>query len=145
MASAAQPGDRDAVLRAVRRSVRGVLEQTPAYAEATAAKRRELAHNMVTVAMMGADLVTDEAVQTSRAAAASRPRAFATAQEIPGHMPGHQPPAQAPPPPPGPAQHDFGESARNAGRTFQDLRQAIDFPTYVQSLITGVFQAITGS
>jgi hypothetical protein len=110
--------ERTGVLAAVRRSVRGVLAGTPAFAEAPPAQRRELAQRMVKVAMMGADLADDERAQTAKAAARAAP--LAAAQE-------------------------FGEAARSAGQTFQDIRQAIDFPTYVQSLITGVFQAITSS
>jgi hypothetical protein len=109
------------VLATVRRSVRGVLEGTPAFVQAAPDQRRELARRMVKVAMMGATLAADERDQTAKLArAAARTAPTAAAQE-------------------------FGDAARSAGRTFQDIRQAIDFPTYVQSLITGVFQAITSS
>jgi hypothetical protein len=103
------------LLPTVRRSVRSVLEQAPLFAQASPEQRRELAQKMVKVAMMGADLVDDERRQTAKVAPP-----LSTAQE-------------------------FGDAARQAGQTFQDIRNAIDFPTYVQSLITGVFQAITSS
>jgi hypothetical protein len=110
--------EREGVLAVVRRSVRGVLESTPAFAQAAPTQRRELAQRMVKVAMMGADLAADERAQTAAVAARAAP--LSAAQE-------------------------FGEAAKRAGQTFQDIRNAIDFPTYVQSLITGVFQAITSS
>jgi hypothetical protein len=109
------------VLDTVRRSVRGVLEGTPAFVQAAPDQRRELARRMVKVAMMGAELAADDRAQTAKLAdVAARAAPVAAAQE-------------------------FGDAARSAGQTFQDIRQAIDFPTYVQSLITGVFQAITSS
>jgi len=108
---------RDERLRHVRRSVRRVLEQeTAAFAQAAPDLRRDLAKKMVTVAMMGTDLAAEE---------------------------------QGPKPlerfPPLTAAQEFGDATRAAGRTFREIRDAIDFPTYVQQLISGVFQAITQS
>jgi hypothetical protein len=114
----AAAADRGSVVRAVRRTVRALLEQSPGFAMAAPALRRDVANKLVGVAMMSADLLADEARMTPPA-----PVAVAAAA----------PPA------------DFGESARRAGKTFQDLRRSIDFPSYVTSLISGVFQAITGS
>lgn len=112
------PPPRDERLRVVRRSVRGVLDATPAFAKAAPKVRRDLARKMVTVAMMGTDLAAEEEIQ--RAKAVARFPAMTAAQE-------------------------FGDATRAAGRTFRELREAIDFPTYVQQLISGVFQAITQS
>jgi len=109
---------RDARFRLVRRSVRRVLDATPVFAKAPQEIRRDLAQKMVTVAMMGTDLAADEEVQ--RAKAAERLPALTASQE-------------------------FGDATRAAGRTFREIRDAIDFPTYVQQLISGVFQAITQS
>ncbi|HEX6245119.1 MAG TPA: hypothetical protein VFZ61_29560, partial [Polyangiales bacterium] len=95
-----------------------VLDATPAFAEAAPEVRRDLARKMVTVAMMGTDLAAEEELQ--RAKAAQRFPAMTAAQE-------------------------FGDATRAAGRTFRETRDAIDFPTYVQQLISGVFQAITQS
>jgi hypothetical protein len=119
-------GERAGVLATVRRSVRGMLEGTPAFAEAAPDQRRELARGMVKVAMMGADLVADEHSQTARLAARTVPASAARTVPVS-------------------AAQEFGDATRAAGQTFRDIRQAIDFPTYVQSLITGVFQAITSS
>jgi hypothetical protein len=112
------PPSRDERLRVVRRSVRGVLDATPAFAQAAPEVRRDLARKMVTVAMMGTDLAAEEEMQ--RAKAVERFPAMTAAQE-------------------------FGDATRAAGRTFREIREAIDFPTYVQQLISGVFQAITQS
>lgn len=112
------PGFRDERLRVVRRSVRRVLDATPAFAKAPHQVRRDLAQKMVTVAMMGTDLAAKEELQ--RAKAIERFPAMTAAQE-------------------------FGDATRAAGRTFREIREAIDFPTYVQQLISGVFQAITQS
>lgn len=109
---------RDERLRLARRSVRRVLEATPAFPQAPPEVRRDLAQKMVTVAMMGTDLAAAE--QTQRAKAVERFPALTAAQE-------------------------FGDATRAAGRTFREIREAIDFPTYVQQLISGVFQAITQS
>lgn len=112
------PPPRDERFKVVRRSVRDVLESTPAFAQAGPEVRRELAKKMVAVAMMGTDLAAEEEIQ--KAKAVERFPAMTAAQE-------------------------FGDATRAAGRTFRDLREAIDFPTYVQQLISGVFQAITQS
>jgi hypothetical protein len=98
--------------------VRDVLESTPAFAQAAPEVQRDLAKKMVTVAMMGTDLAADEEIQ--KAKAVQRFPAMTAAQE-------------------------FGDATRAAGRTFREIRDAIDFPTYVQQLISGVFQAITQS
>jgi hypothetical protein len=118
---AAQPGagkgQNPAVLAAVRRKVRALLEQSPGMAEASPELRKEVARKMVSVAMMAANLIAEDDRLTAAAQAAP---ALAAAQE-------------------------FGDATRAAGKTFQDIRRAIDFPTYVTSLITGVFQAISTS
>ena len=97
------------VLTAVRRTARALLEDSPGWQDATPELRRDVAHKLVHVGMMAADL----------AATDKQPIPMATAQ-------------------------DFA-ATRAAGQTINDIKNALDFPEYVTSLITGVFQAITKS
>ena len=105
------------VVDAVRVSVHGLLEQTPEFSAADGPTRRRLAERMVRVSLLGAQLVEDERRQTSELQGSKLARGL-----------------EAPP-------SATGRAAQAVG----DLKAALDFPTYVQSLITGVFQAITRS
>ena len=116
--------DRAPVLAAVRRTVRSLLEQSPGFAQAAPDVRKDVASKLVGVAMLGADLVSEDARLSAADDAAEAPPPAASAMA---------------------AQPDFGTATKAAGKTFQDIREAIDFPTYVSSLISGVFQAITQS
>jgi hypothetical protein len=116
------------VLAAVRRTVRGILEKSPGMAQASPELRQSVARKLVDVAMMGANLMVEEQRLTTRAQQ--------TAGESPTRAVAHPMTASA---------LEFGEATKAAGKTFQDIRAAIDFPTYVTSLITGVFQAISTS
>jgi hypothetical protein len=112
--------ERGPVLASVRRTVRTLLEQSPGFAQAAPEVRKDVARKLVGVAMLGADLVSEDARLSE--------------------------PAESPPIAAGlAAQPDFGTATKAAGKTFQEIRAAIDFPTYVASLISGVFQAITAS
>jgi hypothetical protein len=110
------PPGRSTLFAEVRRTVRGLLEESPGFAQAPPDLRRDVAHKLVGVGMMAADLLAADA-----------------------------PAADAPADPPPLAQAAAFEAVNNAGKTIQDLRKALDFPTYVTSLISGVFQAITTS
>jgi hypothetical protein len=116
-----QPRWRAPVLAAVRHTVRALLEASPGWQAAAPGLRRDVARSLVAVGMMAADLAAIDHPAPGR----SGPPAIAQALD-------------APPAP------QFA-AARNAGRTIADLRKALDFPEYVTSLITGVFQAITKS
>lgn len=123
-------GRRPEIVAAVRACVRGLLEQSEAFATADPDTRRAVAHKMVKVALAGADLAAQDvelsqAIAESSAVRAPRPAPLATAQTASDQM--------------GMA------AARAAGGTIQSLKTAIDFPGFVTSLINGVFGAITSS
>jgi hypothetical protein len=133
-AGAARPSPR--VLAAVRRTVRRLLEQAPGMADASPELRRGVARKLVDVAMMGASLLAEEDRLTVKALSAAE-----GADPAP---PGRSPTTPAPGTVTA-AALEFGDATKSAGKTFQDIRKAIDFPTYVTSLITGIFQAISTS
>lgn len=112
------PGASPAVHEALRRAVRGVLEDTPSWRDAAPAFRKALANKMVRAAMMAADVVGDEHALTESI------RARAPVASAQAFTPG---------------------AVNSAAGAFKATRDAIDFPNYVTSLINGVFQAITGS
>src|SRR5262249_83843 len=111
------------VLSAVRRTVRRLLEENPEYQRAAPALRNGLASNMVKISKRAAEMLAEEMRLTGQVA--RRRARLATAQSA-GDQLGLQ-------------------AARNAGTTVKALKDAIDFPQFVTSLITGVFQAITHS
>lgn len=119
-----------AVVDAVRRSVRDVLEQSPAYLDSPAPQRKVLASKLVRLGLAGAKLLQDEQRETERIEA---PLAAAQAADDPAPLASAQSAGD---------QTDF-KAAKTAGDTFKAIREAIDFPNYVSSLISGVFQAIT--
>ncbi|XXF81312.1 hypothetical protein P2318_16595 [Myxococcaceae bacterium GXIMD 01537] len=120
----APPGTLDVV----RRAVRSVVEQNSSLGQDPALRKR-IAEKMVRLSMAAAELIaedqriTQEVAQRAPQAQAAAP--VATAQDA--------------------GQHLGLNAVREAGRTVRNLREAIDFPTYVTSLISGVFQAITHS
>lgn len=145
MTATSAPSLRPEVVAAVRRSVRGVLERTPGFRDSPPAERKALAHRLVRVALAGAKLAQDDADEQRRisalavaasaeplavAASADEPLAVAAAADEEGFDAG--------------VQGTF-KSAKAAAQTIEDIKNAIDFPTYVSSLITGVFTAITQS
>lgn len=109
------------VVDQVRLSVRDLLEKAPAYESANDEKRRDLARGLVDLGLVAAGLMDVERKSHEKL----RPRATARAEGA-----GDQLSMQA---------------TRAAAGTLTGLRDAIDFPTYVGSLITGVFQAILNS
>lgn len=119
----APPGTLDVV----RRAVRSVVEQNPSLGKDPALRKR-IAEKMVRLSMAAAELLAEDRRLTDEVAQRGPPRAktpVAMAQD---------------------AGSQQGMSAvRETARTVRNLREAIDFPTYVTSLITGVFQAITRS
>lgn len=119
---AENPGTTPEVRRALRRGVRRLLDDTPAYRDAPAELRRRLANKMVRASMLAADVVGEEHGLTR--SIQTRSPATAEAQAEGGFTPG---------------------AVNSAAAAFKATREAIDFPNYVASLINGVFQAITGS
>ena len=107
-------------LGTVRRAVRSVVNRTAALRDEPELRRR-IAEKMVGVSLTAAELLDEDRRITEELASKRLARAQAA---------GGQAPMAA---------------VNNAASTFQRMRDAIDFPTYVQSLITGVFTAITFS
>jgi hypothetical protein len=117
------PELRPEVLAAVRRTVRSLLEENPEYQRAPPELRQGLASNMVKVSKRAAELVAEEMRLTEQLRRRRQP--VARAQSA-GDQLGLQ-------------------AARSSGATVKELKDAIDFPNFVTSLISGVFQAITHS
>ena len=111
----------------VRRSVRSTLEGSALYRAAAPEARRDLAKKLVNVAMIAATLLDEDRRLTEQAALqrAERRRPLAQAQSA-GDQLGMQ-------------------ATRAAAGTLAAVRDTINFPVFVQSLITGVFQAILSS
>jgi hypothetical protein len=122
-AQAVDPGLHDLV----RRSVRTTLEGSALYRATPPDARRELAQKLVNVAMIAARLLDEDRRLTEQAARrrAGRPGVLARAQSA-GDQLGMQ-------------------ATRAAAGTLASVRDSINFPAFVQSLITGVFQAILSS
>jgi hypothetical protein len=117
----APPEDPDATLRAVRTSVRGLLEGMPGYRQASPAARKRVARELVGLAMTAADLFAEDIAMTRAANAGAEVRApLASTQAI-------------------------GDTGRAGAQVLRETRDAIDFPTFVESLITGVFRAISNA
>lgn len=111
----------------VRRAVRGVIDQVPELRR-DPNLRRKLAERMVAVSMTAADLIREERDRTDdirgRVARRRRPT-LATAQAA--------------------GDQHRQTAVRSAPGALRAARDAIAFPEFVTSLITGVFQAITTS
>ena len=130
-APAAVPGALSDPLPVVRRTVRALLESTPAYARLGAAERAVMANSMVRVAHAAALLVREE-LECARTLEAVNEE---PAAEAPGAPPFAL--AQA-------AEVGASSAQRVAGVT-QAVLNAVSFPRFVSELITGVFRAITES
>jgi hypothetical protein len=111
-----------AVVDEVRRSVRGLLERAPAYAAAGDEAKQQLARGLVDLGLVAAGLMEEERKSEERLRARG---ALATAQAAGDQL--------------------SMRATQAAAGTLTRLRDAIDFPNYVGSLITGVFQAILNS
>ncbi len=109
-------------LSTVQSAVRGLLDGAPGYHALPALQREDLARRMVQVGMLAADLVEHELRETPDVEDPSPPMAAALASGA-----------------------DFGAATRAGTQTLLDAQKAIDFPRFVTSLISGTFQAITGS
>jgi hypothetical protein len=123
------PALHDEVLAAIRQTVRELLESNPAYDDVGPELRRRLAQALVTISARGAGLLAEEReldAEIARRAPARGPGQALAAAQSAGDQLGLQ-------------------AARNAGATIEGLKKAIDFPQFVQSLISGVFEAITRS
>jgi hypothetical protein len=143
----AAPRESAEVRNAVRATVRALLEDTPAFARVTADERKALANKLVHVGLMAARLaehdetltraIGERAPQTPDAT----PVAHAQSHAPIAHAQAHTPVAQAQT-----ASDQLGMAAvRSAGNTIQNLKDSVAFPEFVQSLITGTFQAILTS
>jgi hypothetical protein len=104
------------------------------------------------VALAGAKLVQDEADEDRRIAAVQTRARPARRGRLAGQRPRRGAAGERPAPGPGRSGGDYKagvppnfNAADAAGKAIQDIKNAIDFPTYVSSLISGVFRAITES
>jgi hypothetical protein len=111
----------------VRQAVRTTLQSSALYQAAPADARRELARKLVNVATIAAKLLDEDRRLTEQVARRRAARAvpLALAQSA-GDQLGMQ-------------------ATRAAAGTIAAVRDSINFPVFVQSLITGVFQAILSS
>jgi hypothetical protein len=98
------------VVDEVRRSVRGVLERAPAYAQATDDERRDLARGMVELGLVAAGLADEERQSAERL---KKRRPMAAAQSAGDQL--------------------SMAATRAAAGTLTGLRDAIDFPNYSES------------
>src|SRR5437867_6199634 len=119
----ADPGLHDLV----RQSVRRTLEGSALYQAASPDERRDLAQKLVNVGMIAAQLLDVDHRLTAEAA---RRRASPRPPLVRAQSAGAQ----------------LGmEATRAAAGTLTAVRDSINFPVFVQTLITGVFQAILSS
>jgi hypothetical protein len=112
----------------VRSAVRGILDQSPGYGALSAEDRRSLAHTMVKVSALAAQLIGEEADAQQAVNGAGRPQApprqpLARAQDTPG----------------------FAAAAAQVAVTTQAVLNAVSFPRFVTDLINGVFKAMLDS
>jgi hypothetical protein len=120
-----------AALHNVRREVRHILENTPAYWELPQDTRQEMANAMVRV---GTYLVDGERPGSRSQTGA---RQLAEDDDSPRQPPSDQPFN------PGTAKDDFGDVASRAGTdAFAAEVKAVNFPQFVADLIHGTFDAI---
>lgn len=110
----------------LRSAVRDILAQSAGFAELDADRRRALAHAMVKVSTLAAQLLSDEdAAQRAigEGVAAPRRRPVARAQDAP----------------------EFGAAADRVASTTRNILNAVSFPRFVTDLINGVFKAMLDS
>ncbi len=135
---------RVATKRAVEETVANLLAQSDALQEAPEGLRQSLAEKLIDVSMLAADQIADEIILTERSRRSAKGMALSDRERGPRptspSLPPGQPFAQAQ----AVSEPSMAATAA-AGDTIRSIRDAIDFPTYVTSLITGVFQAITTS
>ena len=122
--------DQPAMLETVRRAVRRVVDQTPELMQKPELRRR-IASNMVGVSLAAAELIDAERKFSEQVAERTKAKA----------PPAGEPLAAAQ------AAGDFHRrtAVNSAADVLQATRRALDFPNFVTSLITGVFQAMNTS
>lgn len=136
-------------LDVVRRAVRGVVERTPTLADRPDLRRR-LAKHMVGVSLAAAELIDAERRLDAGIARTRGPGAGASGSDTAGRSGARASGTEPGTAPPLAAAQAAGDIHRRtavnaAAGVLQGTRQAIDFPGFVTSLITGVFQAMTTS
>jgi hypothetical protein len=133
--------DQPATARAVRRAVRSVIEDTPEL-NSRPALRRHLAERMVDVSLTAAELLAEDYRLSQQIAdrAGRRHQAALDGSRAPSSVNG-TPLAAAQ------AAGDINRqtAVKSAAGVLKSTKDAIDFPGFVTSLITGVFQAMTTS
>jgi hypothetical protein len=133
----------DPTLDLVRAQVRGVLENTRAYRALDAEDRRELAHNMVTVARYMVDAGGETAGTPMRATVAA-PYADAPVAALADDRAGAHGTDDT-----RTAGSKFADSgavaAQQGSRAFTGMIQQVNFPKFVAGLVQGVFNAIVDS
>lgn len=107
----------------IRGAVREVLERTSGYQTLAEADRKSLAHAMVRVSALAAELIDEE--EDARTAIESPPAAVPLAR------------AQSQP--------DFAAAADRVAQTTHNILNAVSFPRFVTDLINGVFRAMLDS
>ncbi|MEO8553549.1 MAG: hypothetical protein ABI678_26425, partial [Kofleriaceae bacterium] len=108
---------------AVRHAVRAMLVESPAFTAAPPEERKQIANKLVNVGLVAARMLEKDDQLTREIS--ERPAPVARGLD---------------------ASDQLGMAAVNAaGRTVRNLRDSIAFPEFVQSLITGTFQAILTS
>jgi hypothetical protein len=130
-----------ATLQAVRRAVRSLIEGTPEL-KSQPVLRRHLAEQMVGVSLAAAELLAEDQRLTSQIAErADRQRVAATGTAVAETAPAAEQFAEAQ------AAGDIHRrtAVDSAADVLRRTKDAIDFPGFVTSLITGVFQAMTTS
>jgi hypothetical protein len=114
------------LLAEVRRRVRDLLQQSDGWGASDPQDRRRVAKRMVDVGMIAAGLLAEDKRITDEVERSARARRGLAQAQAAGDQLGMQ-------------------ATRSAADTLEAVKDAIDFPTYVGSLITGVFQAILTS
>lgn len=107
----------------IRGAVREVLERTSGYQTLAEADRRSLAHAMVRVSALAAELIDEEEDASTAIESPAAPAPLARAQSQP----------------------DFAAAADRVAQTTHNILNAVSFPRFVTDLINGVFRAMLDS
>jgi hypothetical protein len=137
-AGAAHGGQSPETVDLVRRNVRGLLQQSPAFQALPPEQQRQIAHETVKVASY---LAEPDGIRGDRLRGAS-PDPYGVQQALGDPLPGSSSSSTgAPGAPPKFEAQGAQEGARAAGA----FLNAINFPTFVSGLIEGVFHSIVTS
>jgi hypothetical protein len=133
--------DPTATLKAVRRAVRSLIEDTPEL-KSRPALRRHLAERMVDVSLTAAALLAEDHRLSQQIADRAGRRRRAAVDGSPLSSSDNATPLAA-----AQAAGDINRqtAVKSAAGVLKSTKDAIDFPGFVTSLITGVFQAMTTS